>query len=497
MQFSDLSLIDPLLRAVAAEGYETPTPIQQQAIPPILLGRDLLGCAQTGTGKTAAFALPMLQRLTETQSSAPPRAVTPERQTHRGHGRHPQQTFAAGPIRALILTPTRELAAQIGESFAVYGKNLRIRHTVIFGGVGQLAQEQALARGPEIVVATPGRLLDLAQQRKINLQDIEIFVLDEADRMLDMGFIHDVRRVIALIPAKRQTLFFSATMPPDIIELSSKILTDPARVAVTPIASTAEKVEQKVFFVDRNNKRALLERVLGDPAIERALVFTRTKHGANRVAEQLDRARIGAEVIHGNKSQNARERALSNFKSGTTRVLVATDIAARGIDIDGVSHVINFDLPDVAESYVHRIGRTARAGASGIAFTFCDREEMAMLGSIERLIRTRIPVDEAHTAQSIGGPSSAPPQERRQQGGGHSRGGAPSYSRGGPPAHSRGGPSSHYRGAPSNLQRSSAGAREGAAPDTGARDGGSAPAATPQRPRRPFTGRSQRRYVTS
>ena len=493
MQFSDLSLIEPLLRAVAAEGYETPTPIQQQAIPPILLGRDLLGCAQTGTGKTAAFALPMLQRLSETQSAAPARPAAPERHMHRGQ----RQSLPAGPIRALILTPTRELAAQIGESFATYGRHLRLRHTVIFGGVGQLAQEQALARGPEIVVATPGRLLDLAQQRKINLQDIEIFVLDEADRMLDMGFIHDVRRVIALIPTKRQTLFFSATMPPDIIELSSKILTDPARVAVTPIASTAEKVEQKVFFVDRNNKRALLERVLGDPTIERALVFTRTKHGANRVAEQLERARIGAEVIHGNKSQNARERALSNFKSGTTRVLVATDIAARGIDIDGVSHVINFDLPDVAESYVHRIGRTARAGASGIAFTFCDREEMAMLGSIERLIRVRIPVDAQHSAQSIGGPSSAPPQEMRRPQNGHSRGGAPSYSRGGPPAHSRGGPSSHYRGAPSNLQRASAGAGVGPSADTGSREPGATPAGSPQRPRRPFTGRSQRRYVTS
>lgn len=393
----------------------------------------------------------------------------------------------AGPVRALILTPTRELAAQIGDSFATYGRNLRLRHTVIFGGVGQLSQEQALARGPEIVVATPGRLLDLAQQRKINLQDIEIFVLDEADRMLDMGFIHDVRRVIALLPTKRQTLFFSATMPPDIIELSSRILTDPARVAVTPIASTAEKVEQKVFFVERSNKRALLERVLGDPTIERALVFTRTKHGANRVAEQLDRARIGAEVIHGNKSQNARERALENFKRGTTRVLVATDIAARGIDVEGISHVINFDLPDVPESYVHRIGRTARAGASGIAFSFCDREEMAMLGAIERLIRTRIPVDAQHPAQRMGPPSPEPAQERRREGGGHSRGR--------PPAHSRGGPSNHHRGAPSNLQRASADSGRAAGSDSGPREGGSVPAAMPQRPRRSFTSRPRKQYA--
>ena len=394
MSFSDLNLVEPLLRAVAAEGYENPTPIQQQAIPPILEGRDLLGCAQTGTGKTAAFALPVLQRLASTQ--APP---------HTGRAR---------PVRALVLTPTRELAAQIGDSFTAYGRHLRLRNTVIFGGVGQNAQEEALSRGPEIVVATPGRLLDLASQRKIDLHAVEIFVLDEADRMLDMGFIHDVRKVIAMLPTRRQTLFFSATMPRDIIDLSSRILVDPARVAVTPIASTAEKIEQKVFFIDKAGKRALLEQVLHDPTIERALVFTRTKHGANRVAEHLVRARIGAEVIHGNKSQNARERALSAFKRGTTRVLVATDIAARGIDVDGVSHVINFDLPDVPESYVHRIGRTARAGASGTAFSFCDPEELAMLGAIERLIRSRIPVDGSHPRASLppAAPEAAPQQAR-------------------------------------------------------------------------------------
>ena len=510
MHFSALSLIEPLLRAVAAEGYETPTPIQQQAIPPILEGRDLLGCAQTGTGKTAAFALPMLQRLAQTP---PPVAQRP------GYDRHasPRHVRPRGPIRALVLTPTRELAAQIGDSFATYGKHLRLRHTVIFGGVGQLAQEQALARGPEIVVATPGRLLDLAQQNKIDLQDIEIFVLDEADRMLDMGFIHDVRRVIALLPTKRQTLFFSATMPPDIIDLSSRILTDPARVAVTPIASTAEKVAQKVFFVDQSSKRALLERVLGDPAIERALVFTRTKHGANRVAEQLTRAAIGAEVIHGNKSQNARERALSAFKSGATRVLVATDIAARGIDVEGVSHVINFDLPDVPESYVHRIGRTARAGASGIAFTFCDRDEMAMLGAIERLIRARIPVDEQHPAHGLAAASGAASSSQAHAQSRHSRGGAPNH-RGGHNA-PRGGNNHRPNNGPSY--------RDGGYRDSAPRDGGtSAPrdggyrsdasyrpaeprndrapngdtspgGTTPQRPRRPFTPRPQRRYVSS
>ncbi len=424
MLFSDLDLIEPLLRAVAAEGYEIPTPIQQQAIPPILQGRDLLGCAQTGTGKTAAFALPVLQRLAATPAPTAQRDAAPEagqplprdgRQSAPRDGRHPRDHRPAPrsrPIRALVLTPTRELASQIGESFTAYGRHLRLRNTVIFGGVGQSAQEDALSRGPEIVVATPGRLLDLASQRRIDLQDVEIFILDEADRMLDMGFIHDVRKVIAMLPVRRQTLFFSATMPKDIIDLSSRILTDPARVAVTPIASTAEKVEQKVFFIDKAGKRALLERVLDDPAIERALVFTRTKHGANRVAEQLVRARIGAEVIHGNKSQNARERALSAFKRGTTRVLVATDIAARGIDVDGVSHVINFDLPDVPESYVHRIGRTARAGASGIAFSFCDPEEVSMLSAIERLIRSRIPVDGAHPMSSLPPPPAGEAAQR-------------------------------------------------------------------------------------
>jgi ATP-dependent RNA helicase RhlE len=388
MHFSDLNLLPALLKAVAEEGYDVPTPIQQQAIPYVLEGRDLLGCAQTGTGKTAAFALPILQRL----EAAPP----------------PANSRTKRPIRVLVLTPTRELAAQIGESFATYGRHLRFKHTVIFGGVGQLSQEWALAAGPEILVATPGRLLDLCGQGKVSLRDLEVFVLDEADRMLDMGFIHDVRRVITMIPERRQTLFFSATMPPDIMDLSARILTDPARVAVTPIASTAEKIQQHVYFVDKGNKRALLEHLLKDPVIERVLVFTRTKHGANRVAEHLVKARVNAEAIHGNKSQNARERALSGFKNGTVRVLVATDIAARGIDIDGVTHVINFDLPEVPESYVHRIGRTARAGASGIAFSFCDGEEKSLLWAIERLIRMKVAIVEDHPLRGV----VAPPAPR-------------------------------------------------------------------------------------
>jgi ATP-dependent RNA helicase RhlE len=390
MQFSDLKLIEPLLRAVAAEGYDVPTPIQEQAIPHILAGSDLLGCAQTGTGKTAAFALPILQRLA-----------------------------ARGPsrgIRALILTPTRELASQIGESFTTYGQHLGLRNTVIFGGVGQNAQLAALRRGVDVLVATPGRLLDLCSQGYVSFNSLEIFVLDEADRMLDMGFIHDVRRIIGMLPERRQTLFFSATMPLDIQKLASHILSRPVRVEVTPVASTAEKIEQSVFFVERTDKRALLEHVLSDASIRRALVFTRTKHGANRVAEQLTRANIGAVAIHGNKSQNARERALASFKQGTTRVLVATDIAARGIDIDDISHVINFDLPNVPESYVHRIGRTARAGASGVALSFCDSEERSYLADIERLIRMRLPVVADHPRRSSGAPQAPRPAPQAQRG---------------------------------------------------------------------------------
>lgn len=385
MQFNDLNLMDSLLRAVRAEGYTEPTPIQVQAIPHVLAGKDLVGCAQTGTGKTAAFALPILQRLSQ----------TPSRQR--------------GAIRVLVLSPTRELASQIGESFSTYGRHTGLKNIVIFGGVGQQPQVDKLRRGTDILVATPGRLLDLMQQGYVRLNTIEIFVLDEADRMLDMGFIHDVRRVIAALPTQRQTLLFSATMPPDIQDLADRILVKPVRVEVTPQATTVEKISQAVFFVEKQDKRALLEHVLADKAIRRVLVFTRTKHGANKLAQQLDRASIQAEAIHGNKSQGARERALANFKSGKTRVLVATDIAARGIDVDDVTHVINYDLPNEPESYVHRIGRTARAGASGVAYSFCDADERAYLRDIEKLIRLRVPVVVEHPYRSpLGLPTAAP-----------------------------------------------------------------------------------------
>jgi ATP-dependent RNA helicase RhlE len=369
--FTALKLIEPILKAVLAEGYETPTPIQVQAIPVVLARHDLLACAQTGTGKTAAFALPMLQLLAE----------------------KPHVAGRTREIRALILTPTRELATQIGESFTNYGKGLDIRNTVIFGGVGQNAQVTAVRKGVDIVVATPGRLLDLLNQRMIRFNSLEIFVLDEADRMLDMGFIHDVRRVITAIPKQRQTLFFSATMPPEISKLSSQILTKPTRIEVTPVATTAEKITQALFHVPENMKTSLLIHLLGDPKATRALVFTRTKRDANRVTESLMKAHIGAAAIHGNKSQGARERALDGIKAGHTRVLVATDIAARGIDIDGISHVFNYDIPNIPESYVHRIGRTARAGASGMAVSFCgSNDERGFLADIERLIRKRVPV---------------------------------------------------------------------------------------------------------
>jgi ATP-dependent RNA helicase RhlE len=370
MTFDNLSLIPPLLRAVAAEGYTRPTPIQAQAIPHVLARRDLLGIAQTGTGKTAAFVLPIVQNLL-----ARPAA-------RRG-------------LRVLVLAPTRELASQIGESFATYGKHTTIHATVIFGGVGQEPQVQALRRHPEVLVATPGRLLDLMNQRHVDLSTVEVLVLDEADRMLDMGFIHDVRKIVAAVPRKRQTLFLSATMPDEVSALAKNILSDPVRVEVTPVATTAEKIAQSVHFVDKADKRRLLSHLLEDAALARVLVFTRTKHGANRVVKDLLKDGYSAEAIHGNKGQSARERALRNFKDGTTRVLVATDIAARGIDVDGITHVVNFDLPNIPESYVHRIGRTARAGAEGIAISFCDGEERAFLADIEKLIRQRVPRAEA------------------------------------------------------------------------------------------------------
>ncbi len=374
MLFKDLGLIEPILQALHTEGYTTPTPIQEQSIPILLQRRDLLGCAQTGTGKTAAFAIPILQILHEEKQSG----------------------NAVKGIKALILTPTRELAIQIDESFAAYGKNLNLKHLVVFGGVSQQPQTNALRNGVDILIATPGRLLDLVEQRFINLSQIQLFVLDEADRMLDMGFIHDVKKIITKIPAKRQTLFFSATMPAEIAKLSSTILHNPAKVEVTPVSSTAETIQQSMYFVEKDNKKHLLIHLLKDKTIKTALVFTRTKHGADKVVKELSKAGIGAEAIHGNKSQNARQRALSNFKTGHTRVLVATDIAARGIDVDSLSHVINFELPNIPETYVHRIGRTGRAGASGIAFSFCDMEEKEFLRDIQKLISASVPVVTDH-----------------------------------------------------------------------------------------------------
>jgi ATP-dependent RNA helicase RhlE len=371
--FSDLGLTPPLLRALAEEGYDSPTPIQIAAIPKLLEGRDLLGIAQTGTGKTAAFSLPLLQRLDAAGTRPQPRST-----------------------RVLILTPTRELAIQIQESLATYGRHLKLKSAVIFGGVGQTPQVRTLARGVDLLVATPGRLLDLIGQGHLRLDHVEAFVLDEADRMLDMGFVREVRRIAGMLPARRHTLLFSATMPEAVAEIAAALLRDPARVEVAPPATTVERIGQRVLFVEKEDKRALLADILRDHAIERALVFTRTKHGANRVAQQLAKQGERADAIHGNKSQNARQRALEGFRNGEVRVLVATDIAARGIDVDGVTHVINFDLPNEPESYVHRIGRTARAGADGLAISFCDAEETAYLRDIERVIRQVVPVDTDH-----------------------------------------------------------------------------------------------------
>jgi len=419
LSFKDLKLIEPLLKAVEEEGYTTPTPIQAQAIPIILNRKDLLGCAQTGTGKTAAFAIPMLQLLCEDAAGL----------------KQDTTLRAQRPIKALILTPTRELAIQIGDSFAAYGRYTGMEHLVIFGGVPQQPQVQALRKGIDILVATPGRLLDLMDQRHIHVQNISFFVLDEADRMLDMGFVHDVKKVIARLPQKRQSLFFSATMPPEIQKLAATILTDPAKVEVTPVSSTAETIQQSLYFVDKKDKRSLLLHVLKTQPIPTALVFTRTKHGADKVAQGLTRAGIRAEAIHGNKSQNARQRALLNFKTRQTRILVATDIAARGIDIDELTHVINFELPNVPETYVHRIGRTGRAGASGIALSFCDAEEKEFLRDIEKLIGLKVPVVEDHphpmgnyvVAQPVAAPGQGGSNGRdagrgRQNNQGHSNG---------------------------------------------------------------------------
>lgn len=375
MSFNDLQLIEPILEALRKEGYSHPTPIQQQAIPLILQHRDLLGCAQTGTGKTAAFTIPVMQLMQE------------RRQIEKKQYHH---------LQTLILTPTRELAIQIGESLLAYGRYLPFRHQVIFGGVPQNNQVRAIRAGVDIIVATPGRLLDLMQQRIISLSEIQYFVLDEADRMLDMGFVHDVKRIIAKLPVKRQTLFFSATMPPEIKQLASILLTNPAKVEVTPVSSTAEIINQSVYFVEKQNKLSLLIQLLKDESIETLLVFTQMKHAADKLAKSLSREGIRTEAIHGNKSQNARQTALSNFKSRKTRVLVATDIAARGIDIDELTHVLNYELPNVPETYVHRIGRTGRAGASGTAISFCDWSEKVFLTDIQKLIKKTIPVVKGH-----------------------------------------------------------------------------------------------------
>ena len=409
MQFESLNIIEPILKALAEEGYTTPTPIQAQSIPIVLEGTDLLGCAQTGTGKTAAFAIPILQLLSQNK--------TYEKRKK---------------IRSLIVTPTRELAIQIAESFRAYGKYTGMTCTVVFGGVNQNPQVMALRAGVDILIATPGRLLDLMNQNFLSLHNVELFVLDEADRMLDMGFIHDVKKLLAVLPKKRQSLFFSATMPPEIITLANTILYNPSKVSVTPVSSTVDIIKQSIYFVDRGNKNALLIEILKDKSIKTALVFTRTKHGADKIVKVLQRYDISAEAIHGNKAQNARQRALSNFKAQTTRVLVATDIAARGIDVDELEYVINYEIPNIPETYVHRIGRTGRAGAKGSALSFCDAEEKAYLKDIEKLIAKKIPVISDHPFPLLDhNPAKEDVPKRDFRNGGHSRPKAPAGGSGG------------------------------------------------------------------
>ncbi len=390
--FAGLALAQPILRAIADEGYTTPTPIQVKSIPPLLDGRDLLGVAQTGTGKTAAFALPLLHRLAE----------------------NPRQAQRQRP-RALILAPTRELAAQIGDSLKTYGRHVHLRSGVVFGGTSIRPQIKALARGLHVLVATPGRLIDLMNQGHLRLDAVEVFILDEADRMLDMGFIRDVRKITAALPEHRQTVLFSATMPKSVQGLAAGLLNDAVRVEAAPTATTVEKVEQRVLFVPKDKKRALLGELLNNQDIERVLIFTRTKHGANRVARHLLQSGIRSDAIHGNKTQSARQKALKDFRSGRIRALVATDIAARGIDVEGVTHVINFELPNDPESYVHRIGRTARAGAAGVAISFCDSDERATLRDIEKIIRQRLPVIEDHPYHAAEIASFTGPAKRRPQ----------------------------------------------------------------------------------
>ena len=377
--FATLGIAEPLQRTLAAENYINPTPIQVEAIPLLLAGRDMLGLAQTGTGKTAAFGLPLLQRLAADRTSAGPHSA-----------------------RALILAPTRELAVQIHDSLRLYGKHLKLRHAVILGGVSQNKQVETLRHGVDVLVATPGRLLDLVNQKHVRLGAVKTLVIDEADRMFDMGFIRDVRKIVAHLPRERHSMLFSATMPDEVAHLVAEILRNPARITIASKTIAADKIDQRVFFVDAKDKRALLHDLLKDPAMKRVIVFTRTKHGANKVADQLEKSGIATDAIHGNKSQNARQRALEQFRNGRVRVLVATDIAARGIDIDDITHVINFELPDVAESYVHRIGRTARAGAGGIAIAFCDAQERALLKAIERLVKqTLTPMGERRLPPSV------------------------------------------------------------------------------------------------
>jgi len=440
--FTDFPLIAPLQQTLAREEYTTPTPIQAQAIPHLLAGRDLLGCAQTGTGKTAAFALPILNRLAQERRPVVPRKP-----------------------RVLVLAPTRELAQQIEASFATYGRGLKLRQAVVVGGVSQLPQTRILNRGVDILVATPGRLLDLMGQGAVRLDGLETFVLDEADRMLDMGFLPSIESIVAALPARRQSLFFSATMPPALAPLVASLLRDPVQISVAPQSTTAERIAQHVMFVAREDKKPLLLDLLADSAIERAIVFTRTKHGADKVARWLDSAGISADAIHGDKSQSARQRALGGFRDGRVRVLVATDIAARGIDIDEISHVINYDLPGEPENYVHRIGRTARAGAEGVALSFCDAEERGALRDIERAIRRPIPVKTDHAYHQA---DSRPPK-----------------SAAGRPTHS---------GRPAHAGRPARGARPGS-PRTGEPRAAGQRSARPQRPgRRP--GRPQSKSGT-
>jgi ATP-dependent RNA helicase RhlE len=446
--FTDFGLAQPILKALATEGYEKPTPIQAQTIPYAMEGRDVCGIAQTGTGKTAAFALPILHRLSQNPKPRKPKSP-----------------------RVLVLSPTRELSGQIADSFKAYGRNLRLTTEVVFGGVTISRQEKALAQGVDVLVATPGRLIDLVDRRSLSLRDIEILVLDEADQMLDLGFIHALKRIVTLLPKERQSLFFSATMPKTISTLADSFLRDPAHVAVTPVATTAERVEQSVIFVQTGRKQVLLETLLRDPSIDRVLVFTRTKHGADKVVRGLDKAGIAGAAIHGNKSQPQRERALAGFRDGSCRVLVATDIAARGIDVEGVTHVINYDLPNVPESYVHRIGRTARAGATGLAISFCNDEEKAYLKDIEKLTRLKVPVmplPEGLPAAPTGGEAS---EQRRSE-----------PQRGRPAPHARGHQGhGQPRNADPNAERGPKRRRRGGKPGSSQPQGGH-PAANQQRP---------------